>query len=231
MITYPSISGPTFNTLDEPCIAFHKYDGSNLRFIWNRQQGWHQFGTRHRWFNETNPTFGSAIQLFKDRFAQEIIATLRQYQEYRNITELVAFCEFFGPSTFSGLHDEREPKELVLFDIYLPASGFVTPHNFVQHFGHLPIAEVVYEGPFSSTFIEDVQSGKFPVNEGVVAKGILPKRRRKGKTEYEIWLAKVKTQAWMAELQQRAGESENLQQEFEENSRQQQFTANKHRSI
>lgn len=31
--TYPSIEGPTFAFLNAPCIAFEKYDGSNLRFL------------------------------------------------------------------------------------------------------------------------------------------------------------------------------------------------------
>jgi hypothetical protein len=49
-LTYPSINGPTFAFLGAPCLAFEKYDGSNLRFFWDQRRGWHSSGTRYRWF-------------------------------------------------------------------------------------------------------------------------------------------------------------------------------------
>ncbi len=219
--TYPSIEGPTFAFLNAPCIAFEKYDGSNLRFFWDQKRGWHSTGTRYRWFKAVTPTFGPAIELFQRDCARGLVETLRRFKEYRGVTELVAFCEFFGPRTFSGLHQE-EPKQLVLFDVFLPGRGFVLPKDFVAHFGHLPIARVVYEGPFSRSFIEDVQAGKYPVKEGAVAKGVHVRRQRKGKTEQEVWMAKVKTRAWLEELARRSSESEDLLKEYEQNLREQQ---------
>ena len=47
MIVYPSIAGLSHVPLGEPCLAFHKYDGSNLRFFWSRRAGWHRYGTRY----------------------------------------------------------------------------------------------------------------------------------------------------------------------------------------
>jgi len=47
--TYPSIRGPAFEQLGQPCVAFHKYDGSNLRFLWQEAKGWFRFGTRYKW--------------------------------------------------------------------------------------------------------------------------------------------------------------------------------------
>jgi hypothetical protein len=61
MITYPSIAGLSHVPFGEPCLAFHKYDGSNLRFFWDRACGWHRCGTRYRWFDANNPGFGSAV--------------------------------------------------------------------------------------------------------------------------------------------------------------------------
>jgi hypothetical protein len=222
-ITYPSIEGPTFAFLDAPCIAFEKYDGSNLRFFWDHKRGWHSTGTRYRWFKVVTPMFGPAVDMFQQHYAQGIVETLRRFKDYRGVTNLVAFCEFFGPGTFSGLHKEDEPKQLVLFDIYLPDRGFVLPKNFVTHFGHLPSARVLYEGPFTRAFIEDVQGGKYPVAEGIVAKGAYIRRQRKGKAEQEIWMAKVKTRTWLEELARRSGESADLQQEYEQNWREQQL--------
>src|SRR5262245_42473531 len=112
-IVYPSLDGPTFNFLNSPCVAFQKYDGSNLRFFWDQKQGWHSCGTRYRWFNAANPMFGPAVGLFQKQYARGVTDALRRHKEYRGITELVAFCEFFGASTFSGLHREDEPKQLV----------------------------------------------------------------------------------------------------------------------
>ena len=114
-ITYPSIAGPAFAHLGSPCVAFEKYDGSNLRFFWDQKRGWHSSGTRYRWFKAATPTFGAAIELFQLQYAKGISDTLRRFIEYRGVTELVAFCEFFGASTFSGLHKDGEPKHLLLF--------------------------------------------------------------------------------------------------------------------
>jgi hypothetical protein len=223
--TYPSIEGPAFAFLDAPCVAFEKYDGSNLRFFWDQKRGWHSTGTRYRWFKAATPTFGPAVEAFQRQYAKGIVETLRRFKEYRGVTELVAFCEFFGPGTFSGLHKEDEPKRLVLFDVFLPGRGFVFPKDLVAHFGHLPIAMVVYEGPFSRSFVEGVREGKYPVAEGVVAKGVHSRRQRKGKADQEVWMAKVKTRTWLDELARRAGESEDLRNEYELNLREQQLPA------
>jgi hypothetical protein len=221
--TYPSIEGPTFSFLDAPCVAFEKYDGSNLRFFWDQKRGWHSTGTRYRWFKAATPTFGTAVEMFQRQDARGIVEALRRFKEYRGVTELVAFCEFFSLSTFSGLHREDEPKQLVLFDVYLPGRGFVLPKDLIAYFGHLPIAKLVYGGFFSRSFIEDVQAGKYPVAEGVVAKGVHTRRQRKGKADQEVWMAKVKTRAWLEELARRAGESDDLRREYEQNVREQQL--------
>jgi hypothetical protein len=167
--------------------------------------------------------FGAAVDMFQRHYAKGIIDTLRRLKEYRGVTELVAFCEFLGPRTFSGLHVEDEPKQIVLFDIWVPGRGFVLPKDFVAHFGHRPIARVVYEGPFTRSFIEDVQAGKYSVSEGVVAKGVHARRQRKGKADQDVWMAKVKTRTWLEELARRASESENMRQEYEQNVREQQL--------
>jgi hypothetical protein len=223
--TYPSIAGPSFAFLDAPCVAFEKYDGSNLRFFWDQKRGWHSTGTRYRWFKAATPTFGPAVEMFHRDYARGLLETLRRLKEYRGVTELVAFCEFFGPGTFSGIHVEDEPRRLVLFDVWMPGRGFVPPKDFIAHFGHLPLAKVIYEGPFTRSFIEDVQAGKYPVAEGVVAKGLHVHRQRKGKTEQQVWMAKVKRRTWLEELARRAGQSEDLRQEYELNLREQQFPA------
>ena len=134
-ITYPSLEGPDFTFLDQPCVAFEKYDGFNLRFFWDERRGWHSTGTRYRWFKAVTPLFGPAVEMFQRAYAKGINDTVRRLKEYRGVKELVAFCEFFGPGTFSGLHKEDEPKQVRLFDLYLPGRGFVPPKDFVAHLG------------------------------------------------------------------------------------------------
>src|SRR5262245_34177358 len=106
--TYPSIEGPSFAFLNGPCVTFEKYDGSNLRFIWDHKHGSHSTGTRYRWCKAVTPMFGPAVELFQNRYAKGRLETLRRFKEYRGVSELVAFCEFFGPGTFAGLHKEDD---------------------------------------------------------------------------------------------------------------------------
>lgn len=214
--TYPSIKGPAFDHLGQPCVAFHKHDGSNLRFLWQEAKGWFRFGTRYKWLNAKAPNFGIAMGLFQSLIGPELLATLKHHKEYRGVRNLVAFCEFFGQSSFAGLHSDDEPKELRLFDIWAQGRGFVPPKEFAQNFKHLPVAEVVYEGPFDQEFITGVRDGKFPVREGVVAKGTFARRDKT-----EIWRAKVKTQNWLAELARRSAGSDGLREQLAENLREQ----------
>jgi hypothetical protein len=96
----------------------------------------------------------------------------RTKQIVRNPQRITAFTEFFGPNSFAGSHVESDPKELRLFDVYLFQKGMLPVKDFVRFYGDLPYAaEIVYEGPLNKKFIMDVQKGKYPVFEGVVAKG------------------------------------------------------------
>jgi hypothetical protein len=44
-VHYPKIPGSR-QCPDGRCLAFEKYDGTNLHWDWNRDFGWHSFGTR-----------------------------------------------------------------------------------------------------------------------------------------------------------------------------------------
>ena len=64
-------------------------------------------------------------------------------------------------------------------------------------FGHLPVAEVMYEGDFTPAFVRDVREGKFAVGEGVICKGV------QGPAPHGIWMRKVKTLRYLEELKRR----------------------------
>jgi hypothetical protein len=190
MEQYPEIPGARKAPLGEKCIAFYKYDGSNLRWEWSRKRGWHKSGTRTELFSPEHPLWGQATPLF-ERTADDIVARVQASdRKFRSVERITAFAEFFGPSSFAGTHDEKEPKELRLIDVYLFKQGMMPPRWFAETFGDAPYAaQVVYEGNLSMEFIRDVRAGKYPVWEGVVAKG-------------EDFRVKIKTEAYMLRLKE-----------------------------
>ena len=193
MLQYPSIIGSSKAPIGKPCIAFYKYDGSNLRWEWSPKRGWNKFGTRRQLFDANTELYNQAIPLFMDQLADEIVYRVRQ--EVKNPERITAFTEFFGPQSFAGSHVLDDPKELRLFDVFLFKRGFLSPKKFVSSFGDLPqAAEVIYQGNLSIQFIRDVQEGKYPVIEGVVAKG-------------EDFSVKIKTKSYFDKLFNNFGEN------------------------
>ncbi len=185
------------------CLAFEKYDGTNLHWEWDRDFGWHAFGTRRDEFNLTpvgvadfaakHAHLHEAQGVFQETLADGIERVLRENTAYRDYGGVKAFTEFFGPNSFAGLHKADDPKQLVLFDIWAEGYGFLSPWQFVADFGHLPIARVICEGRVSR-FAADVRAGKYGVAEGVVCKG--------GTGGVDLWMVKVKTHAYMEKLKQ-----------------------------
>jgi len=188
MEQYPEIPGAKKAPLGEKCIAFYKYDGSNLRWEWSRKRGWHKFGTRTELFSPEHPLWGQAVPLW-EQIADDVEKRVRS-NGFREIERITAFTEFFGASSFAGVHDEKEPKELKLIDVYLFKKGMVSPRWFLDTFEDAPYsAQVIYQGNLNIEFIRDVRSGKYPVWEGVVAKG-------------EDFRVKIKTEAYMLKLKE-----------------------------
>ena len=188
MKTYPSIYGPAKAPRAE-CIAFVKYDGSCLRFEFSKKRGWYKFGTRRLLFDLTHEFWGRAIPIFENTLAEGIEKAIQDNKDYRGVEHVTVFCEFFGPNSFAGQHVEEDKFELILFDVNPLKKGFVSPRNFVNHFGHLRYAaEVVYEGMLDQPFIEAIKAGVYPLQEGVVCKG---------GEGHKLWMNKIKTAAWI----------------------------------
>jgi hypothetical protein len=188
MEQYPEIPGAKKAPLGEKCIAFYKYDGSNLRWEWSRKRGWHKSGTRTELFSPEHPLWGQAVPLW-NQIADDVEKRVRS-NGFREIERITAFTEFLGPSSFAGTHDEKEQKELKLIDVYLFKKGMVSPRWFLDTFEDAPYsAQVIYQGNLNMEFIRDVRSGKYPVWEGVVAKG-------------EDFRVKIKTEAYMLKLKE-----------------------------
>lgn len=204
MKEYPKIFGVGRDKLHvgDECISFDKIDGSSLRYEWNSKSGYYKFGTRRRLFDRSDPEYGSAIDLFLNKYGEAVAKVVRD--NYRKVEGFIVYAEFLGPHSFAGKHEpaflgveSNDPKDVVLFDVNINKKGFVLPELFIKQFGHLHIPEIVYRGPFTLDFILDVRNGKYPLKEGIVAKG--------GITQHSLWMRKVKTFAYLEKLKEKFG--------------------------
>jgi hypothetical protein len=206
MLHYPKIPGSSAAPAAR-CIAFDKLDGTNLHWCWERDFGWHAFGTRRDEFNLTasgiaefgaaHPGLEEAAPVFLSTVAEPLDTVLREQPNYANFTAVKVFTEFVGANSFAGAHNPDDQKQTVLFDVSLEGSGLVAPQQFVADFGHLPIPRVIYTGKLTGAFLEAVREGKYGVREGVVCKG--------GTGGADVWMVKVKTYAYLERLKKTFG--------------------------
>ncbi|RYF32364.1 MAG: hypothetical protein EOO38_31060, partial [Cytophagaceae bacterium] len=131
-------------------------------------------------------------ELFNATLAAGIERVFRENANYTSFESFKVFTEFFGAHSFAGLHEDADPKELKLFDVWVEPFGMIGPRQLVADFGHLNTARVVYEGKITGQFVEDVRDGKYNVQEGVVCKG--------GTGGSDVWMVKIKTRAYMERL-------------------------------
>ena len=198
-LAYPKIPGSSATPLAR-CVAFEKYDGTNLHWVWERELGWHAFGMRrNRYdldetgvaeFNANHIGLPDAIDIFHRDLAEPLEQIFVNNSDY-SAPEITVFTEYFGPNSFAGLHKEDDQKQLVLFDVETE-SGMVPPEQFVSDFSALNIARVIYRGKLTGKFATDVREGRYDVTEGVVCKG--------GTVSDKLWMAKIKTNAYMSRL-------------------------------
>ncbi|NET71123.1 MAG: hypothetical protein F6K62_09375 [Sphaerospermopsis sp. SIO1G2] len=198
-LAYPKIPDSK-NCPLQKCIAFEKYDGTNLHWVWESELGWYAFGTRRdrfdldkmgiAEFNAAHPGLEDAPDIFLRDFGETLESLFLQNPDYQ-CPEITVFTEFFGINSFAGMHKEDDPKQLILFDVETD-KGIIPPEDFVRDFSNFNIARVVYRGKLNGQFIENVRSGKYDVNEGVICKG---------GTNYEnLWMVKIKTSTYLQKL-------------------------------
>lgn len=200
-LAYPKIPDSK-NCPFKQCIAFEKYDGTNLHWVWDSELGWYAFGTRRDRFdldemgitdfNAAHPGLEEAASIFMRDFANSLSTIFHNNPDY-HCPEITVFTEFFGASSFAGMHKKEDSKQLVLFDVQTD-KGIIEPEKFVKDFKELNIAKVVYRGKLTGKFIDDVREGKYSVAEGVICKG--------GKSSEDLWMVKIKTNAYMKRLQE-----------------------------
>lgn len=203
MIQYPSILGPN-KAPQLPCIAFRKYDGSNLRFEWKRKNGWYKFGSRRQMIDASHDQFGEGVNMFLKNLGPVVEKIVLGEKHYRSIERMTAFAEYFGEKSFAGNHVADDPKRLILIDLHIHKYGFISPREFVNLFDSttMDVAEVVYEGNLNDTFVQEVRTSTrttgLCLEEGVVCKG--------GSNSRDAWSAKVKTQEYLEKLKANFGD-------------------------
>src|SRR3954452_987751 len=172
MLYYPKIPGGR-NTPVGRCVAFEKSDGTNLHWDWDRDFGWHSFGTRRdefdlsergrERFRQAHAHLDGCADVFSLTLADDLERVFREDGRYRKSAGLRVFTEFLGPNSFAGLHKAGDPKRLVLFDVWADGFGLIGSRQFVDDFGHLPVARVIYEGKLTGRFANDVRTGKYGI--------------------------------------------------------------------
>ncbi|VTS05840.1 RNA ligase family protein [Tuwongella immobilis] len=211
MLYYPKIPGSRAAPSGR-CVAFEKYDGTNLHWDWDADFGWVSFGTRRDAFDwsdhgiaafaEAHPDLADATRIFEANWAHSLAATLAGLPAERLGASVRCFTEFFGPSSFAGRHLRHEPKELRLIDVESESAGMWFPDDFLRDFGHLAIARVIASGKLTGQFADEIRRGKFPLAEGVICKGVHRQRQADGRVMESLWMVKIKTDAYQARLRQ-----------------------------
>src|SRR5437763_7599441 len=102
MLHYPKIPGSR-DCPGTQCLAFEKYDGTNLHFDWDRDFGWHAFGTRRDAFNLTaegveqfhqaHPGLEECVDVFQATLAACLDRVFRRHEPYKDRVTFKVFAE------------------------------------------------------------------------------------------------------------------------------------------
>lgn len=213
MKQYPSIESK--GIFGEPIYAFDKLDGSNLRATWVRKlskktnftMGWKKFGTRTQMINKVNENFGDGVEIFLDKYGEDLDKIFTEDKDFRNAREITVFFEYFGPNSFAGWHNPKDIKDVVLFDVNVFQKGLMKPKDFVEKFGHLHIPTIIYQGNYNQSLIDNVRANKYNLIEGVVCKGV-----RKTKGQDIVFMSKIKTIDWLIKVKTTLGQKRLLEE-------------------
>lgn len=198
MKEYPSIDGPS-KAPRQPCYGFVKYDGSSLRAEWSKKRGWYKWGTRHCMLDQNDPIFGRAVPLFLQKYGDDLPRVFATEKLFRGVTNVIVFFEFFGEKSFSGTHypDTDQQWDVVLFDVNPVKKGMISPKEFIDHFGHLKVAEHIYTGNMNEELIQNVRKETMPLESAYAVKTQIPEGIVcKGGSGHGLWRCKVKTERY-----------------------------------
>ena len=174
-----------------------------MRFEWSRKRGWYKFGTLKCMCDETHPIFGPAIPLFLEKYGDglEQVFKNRKIKTFQQVQKVIVFAEYFGAKSFAGAHKPGDKTDIVLFDVNPVKKGFFGPKEFLDLFGHLNVAEVVYQGNFGPKLVEDVRKEAIDIESKYDVRAEIPEGVIcKGGDGHGIWMGKIKTECYKAAL-------------------------------
>ena len=192
MKDYPSIPKLVATT---PAYCFDKSDGSLIRAHWSRKKRGltGKFGSRTQLIDETHLTLAKSIPLIKE---QEDLLSKILYDKFKQ-EEATLFFEFFGKSSFAGVHVQEEPHKSLLIDINLYKYGMIQPNEFVRQFSEkAETAPLLYYGNCNSDLVKSVQNGTLA---GMTFEGVVCKTTR-SKPSHPLTYFKIKSDAWISKV-------------------------------
>ncbi|HUU88801.1 MAG TPA: RNA ligase family protein [Candidatus Glassbacteria bacterium] len=216
MKSYASIPKWSPDYFGKHVFGFDKIDGSNFRAEWNRKLskksnftlGFGKYGTRREAIHKNSP-FAEGIQIFEDKFAIELDQIFKENKVFRGVDRITVFGEFFGNSSFAGIHNWDELHDIYIYDIFLYKKGFLPPADFIKIFDNeVDCSKSLYQGIFTEEVLKHVEDGdlsqwQYPqstqeLEEGIVFKGV---------EDGNIFMFKVKTKEWLAKVKELYGET------------------------
>lgn len=185
-------------------FAFDKLDGSNFRAEWDRKlskkthftHGFGKFGTRTEMIRNSRHPFIEAVDIFKEKYAEQLDELFSKSETFRNIDRVTVFGEFFGENSFSGFHDWNEKHDVRIFDVFLYKKGYLAPSTFIKTFENIDSCRPIFSGIFNESFIRNIEESK-ELKEGVVCKGSMNK---------EVFMFKIKTFEWLNKVKEKYGQ-------------------------
>ena len=149
-------------------------------------------------FDSSSEIFGTSIDLFLNKYGDALEKVFKKEKHFRHVQNIVVFCEWFGAKSFAGNHKPWDKKDIVMFDVNLHKKGLMGPKEFLGYFGHLDIAEVVYQGNFGTQLVENVRNGQIDIESKYEVRSEIPEGIIcKGGKGHDLWMCKIKTAEYM----------------------------------
>ena len=187
---YPSITKEVYHNVD--IFAFDKLDGSQIRAEWNSKRGFYKFGSKNQLIDASTKPWGMAVKIINEKYLDGLTAVFKEH----GWKDTICFFELWGPSSFAGTHDFKEPLTCTLFDVNPYKRGILEPKEFIEFFGHLDVPAVLYHGPITVDLFDKIKQSTLPgmTFEGVVCKGASQT------AQCLPIMFKVKSKAWLERL-------------------------------
>jgi len=201
--------------------AFDKIDGSNVKAGWSSKEGFYKFGSRTSLLTSLLESCQSTTDLTQEncltsylksdqlildkaeiliKTQEDIIGSICSKNMWDNI---ILFYEVANSKSFLGNHNDDDPYNVYLIDVYLvDVKRILPPKDFVEIFSEeVNCAALLHKGNCNSDFVQSVQNGTLPDmgSEGVVCKA-------KGKGN-QIIMFKIKRDDWYSKLKQHCGDN------------------------